>query len=140
MKKLYKIYDSTEMTNTIEELALKCFNARKAAEKARLEQIAAENELLDLTEIQDHLKDSGTTTFLNGFLKIQNKLNKKWNQKQLSKILEELDLVINPFEIEYKPNAARLKVLQEEYPEDYQRVITALTESPAKPYFTFQGE
>ena len=141
--KLYKIYDrdmpETDIENqTIVYLANKCLAARKAAEEARQAQIELENELLSLPAVRQSLKDSGTTTFLGGFFKVLNKLNKKWDQDQLVTIIQSNEWPIMPFDIEYKPNAARMKTLEDTYPEAYRKLSAALTETPAKPYFSFK--
>lgn len=141
--KLYKIYDS-HMPNMLPEAhslayyAEKCLAARKTAEAARQVQIEAELELLSLAAVKENLKDVGTTSFLGGYFKVQNKLNQKWDQSQLDAILKTCELPIMPFDIEYKPNAARMKVLKDTYPDIYRKLSAALTETPAKPYFTFK--
>jgi hypothetical protein len=136
--KLYTIHDRnmTEI-DPITLLAHKCMQARKAAEVARAEQIRLESELLALPAVNKYLKDSGSTTFLNGFFKVQNKLNQKWNQPQVADILINNDWPVMPFDIEYKPNAANLKMLKTYHPELYKKLNAALTETPAKPYFVF---
>lgn len=140
--KLYKIYD-VNMNNEEQETELfkylvdKCAVARQRAEEARNEQLEIEQQILALQSISQQLKQSGTTNF--GSIKITTKLNQKWDQKVLADILAETELPINPFDIEYKASAARLKVLKDQYPNAYKKLSIALTEAPAKPYFTFNS-
>lgn len=134
------IYDANMLDlehQTILLLANKCLTARKAADEARAYQLFLEKELLNYPSVSANLKDSGTNIFLDGFFKVITKINKKWDQKLLGSLLQKESLPIMPFDIEYKPNAARMKILAEDYPEAFKRVSVALTESPAKPYFTF---
>ena len=124
--------------NSLAYYAEKCLAARKAAEAARQAQIEAELEVLNLAIVKEKLKDVGTTSFLGGYFKIQNKLNQRWDQSHLSAVLKTCELPIMPFDIEYKPNAARMKVLKDTFPDIYRKLSAALTETPAKPYFTFK--
>lgn len=117
-----------------------CLDARISAEKAREAQLLAENKILKLQTVKELLKDSGSTTFLGGLLKIVTKLNSKWNQKLLHNIIKNNEWSIMPFEIEYKPVASHLQILKEQFPEQYKKLLPALEVTPAKPYFQFSKE
>lgn len=133
----YLMEDSNKPNNQLSELIHLCLETRLAAEAARQAQLEAEEQLLKLRVVKESLKDSGSTSFFDGFLKIVTKLNQKWNQKLLHHIIKNNEWSVMPFEIEYKPVAAHLKVLRDQFPEQYQKLIPALEVSPAKPYFQF---
>lgn len=140
--KLYKIYDSNMSNEQLEaatftRLVSQAAIARQNAEAARNIQLELEAQILALPYVKDSLKYSGTSSFCNGALKIATKINQKWDQKALATIIQSNDFPIMPFEIEYKPSAVKLKVLREEFPQIFRKLEGALTESPAKPYFTF---
>lgn len=121
-------------------LAHKCYEARKASEAARIEQLKLEAELLAMPGINQYLKDSGSTSFMGGFLKIQTKINQRWNQDKIIEVMQDTEFPVNPFDIEYKANNANIKLLKDYHPDLYRKISIALTEMPAKPYFNFAGE
>lgn len=139
--KLYKLYDDSVDTNIqaldFAILLNKCSDARNRAESARREQLELEQQILALPQVSPYLKARGTTSFADGALKIMTKVNQKWDQQILAGILADNELPMMPFDIEYKPNAARLKLLKENFPNSYKLLLEALTETEAKPYFTF---
>lgn len=140
--KLYKIYDSN-MTNEQVEVATftllvnQCLEARKQAEEARNRQLVLEAKILALPYVSDNLKYAGTSSFCDGALKIATKINQKWDQEALRAVIQSNDFPVMPFDIEYKPVASKLKLLKTDFPAIYKKLESALTESPAKPYFTF---
>lgn len=91
--------------------------------------------------LQDKLKEKGTYTAETN-LQITTGEDEKWSQSEIAKLKEQFDngelnhLPFFPFDIEYKPNSAKIKLLKETDEKLFYKTFSdALTTKPKKPSF-----
>ena len=114
------------------------WNEAKKAEKIANElRLVAETELL--AALGDNLKPTGVTSFdVNGQfkLKITRKMTESWDQTELAKLHNEMD--VWPFAIEWKLERDRFTVMERDHPEAFKKLRRALTVKEAKPSFVVE--
>ena len=116
------------------------WNQYKAKENEFKEKrVKIENEAYDF--LKDKLKDRGTYTAETN-LQVTTGEDEKWTQVEIIKLKNMFDngelntLPFFPFDVEYKPNNAKLKLLKETDEKQFYKVFgEALTTKPKKPSF-----
>jgi hypothetical protein len=108
--------------------------ARQAEEAAKAHRIRVEESILNHPEVAAQVKEDGTATV--GDVRITSRLNRKWDQVQLAALAGEVDDAYWPFRAEWKEDRQASKVLEERFPDLWDRLCAALTLKPAKPSVT----
>ncbi|MBS0289776.1 MAG: hypothetical protein JSS07_07065 [Proteobacteria bacterium] len=99
------------------------------------ERINTEQAIQQYLQDPEQWKDKGTISFDN--LRIRLKMNRKWDQKQIALIKAQHHLCATqfPFITEYKEVKTQSDYLAVKEPHIWQKLMPALLEYPAKPYF-----
>jgi len=114
-------------------------DCKKRENEFKEKRLKIEREAYDF--LKDKLKTKGTYTSDTN-LQITTGEDEKWNQLEIIKLKEQfdnneiIDLPFFPFDIEYKPNNAKLKLLKETDEKLFYKIFSkALTTKPKKPSF-----
>jgi hypothetical protein len=108
--------------------------ARQTEEAAKAHRIRLEESILRHPEVAGLVKDDGTATV--GDVRITSRLARKWDQVQLAGLAREIGDAYWPFRAEWKEDRQASKVLEERFPDLWDRLRAALTLTPAKPSVT----
>lgn len=117
---------------TIEVLAQRLAEA-KAAESAAIEaRLAVEAEILAHPSTGRVLVDEGTATVADR-IKVTTGYTRKWEQSTLANLAHSIDPAYWPFKVEFKEDRKAARVIEERFPDLWERLRHALTLTPRKP-------
>jgi len=125
----------TEMCKKLEELTNEWREAKSLEQEANRRRLAAEEKILKLCS--DKIKNSGTTK-LNTGIKVVRRTVQEWDQLELVSIYKQFNnKSLFPFKTEFKPVREKISIIQENNPDLWNMVQSALTTKEAKPAFSY---
>lgn len=120
---------------TLNDLVEKWEYAKEREREWNAQRLQTEEEILKHVV----LPEKGTFN-VNGKMKIQARLKETWDQGRLTEMKERINFPFWPFEQQWKPINKEIRTLEENFPEKWRELQTALTIEPAKPTFSIKGE
>lgn len=120
---------------TLEQLRQQLREAKAAEAEATLQRIGIEEAILHHPRVESELSDEGTVT-IDGVIKVATGYTRKWDQQQLSKFYQQVEPAYWPFKTEFKEDRKAARVVEERFPELWDRLRQALTLTPRKPTVT----
>lgn len=120
----------------ISELVSDLEHLKDAEDNARLNRIRKEQQILDHPEVASVIKDEGSVTV--DRLGITTGYTRKWDQKALAKLHDQVAPEFWPFKTEFKEDRAHTRRIEESTPELWEKLREALTLNPKKPGLTIK--
>ena len=116
--------------------------AKADEETARARRLAVEKDIETAVGITEATTGTFTAPAPGGALKIRCAMRDKWDDAKLAEIETAVPSALFPFEktTVYKPDKRGVDYLRRNEPETFARLAPALTQTPAKPAFSFKPD
>lgn len=116
---------------TLDALADRLAAARAAEAEATQARLAIEAEIMAHPAARD-VPIEGTTR-LGERIKVTTGVTRKWKQETLANLAHSIEPAYFPFKAEYKEDRKAARVIEERFPDLWERLRHALTVTPRKP-------
>ncbi len=113
--------------------------AKDAEREANEHRLALEKLILTHPEMEGKIKPEGTSTFKEIGLSVTTGFTRTRDQKTLKDLALEIKPEFFPFAPQYKEDRKISKAMEQQFPELWQKLSTALTLKPKKPTVTIKG-
>jgi hypothetical protein len=123
------------MNEKLKQLINELRFAREVERNANKARLDVEQRII--AELGDQVPEKGTLTL--GDLRIATGFTDKWCQESVQELLAENVLPFSPFNVEFKPDAKKMRTLEEIDQQAYRTVRSLCTSTPKKPSLTLKG-